>query len=96
MVDLHKEPFFETISKGKLIKFNKSHINEGVDADLVEVKLFDIYESPEKIENRIKQKSFWSFSDLNKIISKFWEDNSMDAVQPLKDFLAKNQSRKNK
>jgi hypothetical protein len=88
--------FFEIISKDKLLKFNKAHINEKLVPDLVEVKLFDIYESPEKTENRINQKNFWSFFNLGKIISKFEEDNSIDAVQSLKDFLAKNQSRKSK
>jgi hypothetical protein len=88
------KPFFEIISKDKLLKFNKAHIKGQMMHDLIEVELFNIYDSPEKTENRINQKSFWSFFDLGKIISKFEEDNAIDAVKSLKDFLAKNQSRK--
>lgn len=88
------KPFFEIINKDKLLEFNKARINEKLLPDIVEVELFNIYESPEKMENRISQKNFWSFFDLGKVISKFEEDNSIDAVQSLKDFLAKNQPKK--
>lgn len=90
------KPFFEIISKDKLLSFDKAHIKEQLMPDLIEVKLFDIYQSSEKAENRINQKSFWSFFDLGRIISKFEEDNNIDAAQSLKDFLTKNQKVINK
>lgn len=87
------KPFFEIISKNKLLEFNKAHTSEKL-IGIVEVNLFNIYESPENANNRINQKNFWSFFDLDKVISKFEEGNSIDAVQSLKDFLAKNRPKK--
>lgn len=86
--------FFDIISKEKLLKFNKAYKKEKSTTDLIEVSLFDLYDSPEKYPNRIHQKNFWSFFELDIIISKFEKDNSIDAVQSLKDFLTKNKSRK--
>lgn len=88
------KPFFNIIGKNKLLKFEGASLKESL--DIVEINLFDIYDSPSKIENREKQKKFWSFFDLEKVAFKFEEDNAIDAVQSLKDFLAKNQSRKKK
>jgi hypothetical protein len=87
------EPFFEIISKDELLKFSKA---QKLNTDLVEVKLFNIYESPEKSENRIAQKNFWTFFELDKVVTKFEEENSIDAVQALNDFLAKMKSPKKK
>lgn len=85
--------FFEIISKDELLKFSKA---QKLNTDLVEVKLFNIYESPKKIENRQTQKSFWTFFELDKVVNKFEEENSIDAVQALNDFLSKMKSPKKK
>ena len=79
--------FFEIVSKNKLIKFSQAR---EINSDIVEVRLFDIYESPQKAENRISQRDFWSFFDLDKVVSDYEKNNSVDAVQALKDFLKKN------
>jgi hypothetical protein len=85
--------FFEIISKDKLLSFDMAYIDELKYSNLVKVKLFDIYDSPDKPENRLKQKEFWSFFDLDKVISKYEEDNQVDAEKSFKDFLTKHRKK---
>jgi hypothetical protein len=82
--------FFGIIGKAKLLEFAEA---QELKTDLVEVNLFNIYDSPQKNENRAKQRSFWSFFDLDKIVARFEEDNNLDAAQSLRDFLARTKSR---
>jgi len=84
--------FFSIIPKNKLLEFEDAHINEKVTPDTVEIRLFDIYQSPAKLDNRDNQKRFWSFFNLRQIALKFEEDNAIDAAQSLKKFLAKRKS----
>lgn len=80
-------PFFKIISKRELLSFKQAkELNTGV----VQLNLFDIYDSPKIDENRRAQREFWCFFELDKVISKYDKENHIDAVQSLNNFLSKN------
>lgn len=83
------KPFFEIISKDMFLEFNDANIDEQLSPNIVEVKLFDVYDPPTKGANRDKQKQFWTFFDLDKVVLKYEKDNAIDAAQALADFLKK-------
>lgn len=87
------EPFFEIISKDELQKFKKAR---KLNADLIEIKLFDIYDLPQKTENRNSQKEFWISFELDKVVDKYQKENDVDAVQALNDFLVRMKLKKKK
>lgn len=80
--------FFELVSKQELLKFPGAYVND-VSNDIVCIRLFDLYDDPCKDKNRDRQKQFWSFFELEKIISQYEEKNSVDASESLRSFLAK-------
>lgn len=82
------EPFFDIVSKDRLLKFENSYLDEKL-PNIIKVILFDLYDSPERNDNRQNQKQFWTFLDLEKVASKYEEENSLDAVQALNFFLRK-------
>ena len=87
------DSFFKNISKSKLLEFKKtSEIIPGI----LEIKLFDLYESPQNDENRSIQKYYWSFFDLESVIANFEKIYNSDPHQALRDFLSNKTSSKKK
>jgi hypothetical protein len=58
------DEYFKIISKDELLKFDDASLISYSYFDLVHVKLFELYDDPEKPENRAKQESFWKSFDL--------------------------------
>lgn len=86
------EHFYRIIPKQKLLEFSFSSLMNIDDVELVNVKLFDIYDSPSKEHNRKKQKEFWEFFNLENVIAKYKKENEI--VDSLEDIIARARKRK--
>lgn len=73
--------FFDVISFEKLGMFEKS---EKVGENIIFIKLFNIEEDPNSIENRLLQKKFWEYFSLVKQIEDYRNKNQIDLSQWLK------------
>ena len=86
------EHFYKIISKQELLEFRFSSLIIFEEVDLVSVKLFDIYDSPAKEQNRAIQKEFWKFFNLEKVIAKYRKENEI--VDSLEDIIARARMKK--
>ena len=88
--------FEKIIAKEKLLKFACSSIENYSSNELVQIKLFELYDSPSKVENRSKQKEFWTFFDLQQTIKQYEKNNPINAVAWLKARAAAKKKQKNR
>lgn len=88
--------FYKIIPKEKLLSFKDASLIKQVPFDVTYVALFDLYDEPSKQENRIKQKEFWKSLDLQNVITKYENDNPIDAVAWLKARAAQKKLQKRK
>jgi hypothetical protein len=88
------EPFYKIIPKEKLLEFKYSSLENVEGRQLVFTKLFDVYDSPAKSQNRQRQEEFWKFFDLEKVVNKYKSENEIEVS--LEDIIAQARKRKKK
>ena len=74
------ESYFKIISKEDLINFKYT---KAYNKNTFYIKLFDLYDDPERLENRLKQKEFWEYFDFESKIKKI-EDERIANFNPNK------------
>ena len=82
------------ISFEKLTSFKFSTIVSINGNDVIQIRLFDIYDLPSIEKNRDKQKEFWKFFDLKNVIQKFQKNNEISAVESLEAFIKRRSHKK--
>lgn len=81
------ENFQEIISKEKLLKFPYIEVLDDRNILVLQMKLFDLYKSPALPENRSKQKEFWRFFDLERLIKEYKEICNENSIKALSNFI---------
>lgn len=86
--------FYKIIPKEELIKFKSASLIDHSTFEIVYIVLFDLYDIPSKKGNRISQKEFWKFFDLQKKIAQYEKTHPIDFVKWLKERGTSNKKRK--
>lgn len=91
------EGYFDIISRKELTSFKYSSKYKDFD-HIVFINLFDLYDNPEKPENRAKQKEFWKYFNLEKRIDNIVKEKNknFNPEEALQDLIKKMKSRKEK
>lgn len=76
--------YFMIIAKDSLLRFPGSSIIDNV----VHVELFDLYDNPEKPENRQRQKDFWKTLNLQKHAEQYEKDRPFNFIAWYKERIA--------
>ena len=80
------ERFYKIIPKDRLVDFSYSSLTIISSIELISIKLFDIYDLPEKQENRQKQKEFWIYFNLNNVIEVYKQTLEIAIKRSREDF----------
>lgn len=70
--------FFDIISKEELLSFSAASTVKNSNFEIVNIKLFDLYDNPSYPANRLKQKEFWTYFNLKERAEKYERDRPFD------------------
>ncbi len=88
--------FYTITPKEELIKFKDASLIKHPSFDTIYIVLFDLYDTPSKRENRMKQRDFWKFFDLQNKIDRYEQNNPVDFTKWLLERAALKKKQKSK
>ena len=92
--------YFKIISKEELLKFRFSSEINLLNNNIIQIKLFDIYDSPMIPENRNKQKEFWDFFKFEKKLNIYKErvmkEVPIDPSKSIQDYILRMKQKRKK
>lgn len=88
------EEYFKIIPQEKLLKFAGASLINFSTYNLVHVKLFDLYDDPEKTMNRQRQKEFWETFSLQNKAEQYKEERPIDFIAWYKERATTKKKRK--
>jgi hypothetical protein len=82
------EKYYGIIPKQKLLEFKYAESIKLPFVDIVSIKMFDLYDSPDKPDNRSKQKEYWIFLDLIRVIEDYKRKNELDPTHSIQELIS--------